>query len=209
MAEDGQRHPPASGRNSSLMSSFRRCADSGVLFRSLRLTRADDPANSGGANCATLPLRSVAESHEPQVPVPAPRFQTLKRHAYQNIPLPLKNKQQEAFLQVCTPSACQPLSLSLFRTIIPSAFPCFLLHFLLTVYLRNYTHASAVLTMLCRVREPGLFRNNSTRRSIEPVESILEMCILPCANTAKVFVVSQYGRTRTGVVVPTFQEGII
>ena len=38
---------------------------------------------------ATLPLHSVAEKHE--APVPAPRFQTLKRHAYQNLPLPLKN----------------------------------------------------------------------------------------------------------------------
>ena len=86
-------------------------------FRSLRMPRPDssgsgDPSSgrdlsSASANdadlqrTATLPaLHSVAEKHE--VPVPAPRFQTLKRHAYQNIPLPLKNADLSALAQVGT-----------------------------------------------------------------------------------------------------------
>ena len=82
-------------------------ASSASQFRSLRLRRdgetapAVDAAAAAAAGVgvgvdvatlqrtATLPLHSVAEKHE--APVPAPRFQTLKRHAYQNLPLPLKN----------------------------------------------------------------------------------------------------------------------
>lgn len=117
-------------RNSLLNSLHKpKAADAGLRFRSLRVPRAvpsstpvgNDSAEfacqpSENAEIITLPLHTSDEEnlqlqHEQQlsIPVPAPRFHTLKRHAYQNIPVPLKNTQvqnqehqdnQNQFMQV-------------------------------------------------------------------------------------------------------------
>jgi len=99
----------------SFLNSLRRAKlmDSATLFRSLRLPRTDpdssaispnrneivNPACNPSENLeiTTLPCRSslIKDGHSPKIddetlhPVPAPRFHTLKRHAYQNIPIPL------------------------------------------------------------------------------------------------------------------------
>lgn len=103
-------------RNSLLNSLHKpKAADAGLRFRSLRVPRAvpsstpvgNDSAEfacqpSENAEIITLPLHTSDEEnlqlqHEQQlsIPVPAPRFHTLKRHAYQNIPVPLKNTQAQ------------------------------------------------------------------------------------------------------------------
>ncbi|XP_045036805.1 hemicentin-1-like isoform X2 [Daphnia magna] len=90
-------------------------ADVSSRFRSLRVPRAGPPPTSVGYDSADFacqtpkpvgtvsqPLEMVATheqnwqpEHDQQlsIPVPAPRFHTLKRHPYQNIPIPLKNVQ--------------------------------------------------------------------------------------------------------------------
>jgi len=98
----------------SFLSSLRRAKlmDSAALFRSLRLPRTDPDSSAVSPNeneseianpacrpseIATLPCRSslMKDGQRPKNdeetlhPVPAPRFHTLKRHAYQNIPIPL------------------------------------------------------------------------------------------------------------------------
>ena len=127
-------------RNSLLNSLHKpKAADAGLRFRSLRVPRAVPSSVSGGNDSAefacqpsenkeiiTLPLHTVAThegnlqlQHEQQlsIPVPAPRFHTLKRHAYQNIPAPLKNTQmknqehqdnQNQFMQVTLASIHVP-----------------------------------------------------------------------------------------------------
>ena len=115
----------------SLLNSLRKppkVADAaGSLFRSLRVPRVGPSSatpgvdDSGAAACqsaqaVSLPLKTVHSSNDQQpqhdqqnhLPVPAPRFHTLKRHAYQNIPLPLKKtltleqhlNDQQQFMQV-------------------------------------------------------------------------------------------------------------
>lgn len=93
--------------------------DSALLFRSLRMPRTDpSPVESKNpepvAACLpidTLALRDSSSTASPTVnkpqenqhvpaPVPAPRFHTLKRHAYQNIPLPLHKKRVEQEAQI-------------------------------------------------------------------------------------------------------------
>ena len=101
----------------SFLNSLRRAKlmDSAALFRSLRLPRTDPDSSAVSPNeneseianpacrpsenleIATLPCRSslIKDGQRPKNdeetlhPVPAPRFHTLKRHAYQNIPIPL------------------------------------------------------------------------------------------------------------------------
>ncbi|XP_046442909.1 hemicentin-1-like isoform X6 [Daphnia pulex] len=107
--------PQGRGRNSLLNSLHKpKAADAGLRFRSLRVPRAVPSSAPGGNDSAefacqpsenaetiTLPLHAVTSheenlQHEQQqlsIPVPAPRFHTLKRHAYQNMPAPLKNSQ--------------------------------------------------------------------------------------------------------------------
>jgi hypothetical protein len=107
--------PQGRGRNSLLNSLHKpKAADAGLRFRSLRVPRAVPSSAPGGNNSTefacqpsenaetiTLPLHAVTSheenlQHEQQqlsIPVPAPRFHTLKRHAYQNMPAPLKNSQ--------------------------------------------------------------------------------------------------------------------
>lgn len=113
--------PPGRSRNS-LVNSLRKpkVADSGLLFRSLRVPRAEPPYAAPGRDgpvvacqppendvvTVALPLQTVLPNDQNQeplhdqlhsIPVPAPRFHTLKRHghAYQNIPLPLKKTQTQ------------------------------------------------------------------------------------------------------------------
>lgn len=100
----------------SFLNSLRRAKlmNSASLFRSLRLPRVDsvavDPAcyPTENTEIAALPCqsnlgrddaRNITNNEKLQktqpinsLPVPAPRFQTLKRHAYQNIPIPIKQK---------------------------------------------------------------------------------------------------------------------
>lgn len=111
--------PPGRSRNS-FVTSLRKpkVADSGLLFRSLRVPRSEPSyaapsrntpsvaCQSSESTVATvdLPLQIATSNDQdldPQheqsssIPVPAPRFHTLKRHAYQNIPLPLKKPQTQ------------------------------------------------------------------------------------------------------------------
>lgn len=119
--------PPGRSRNS-LVNSLRKpkVADSSLLFRSLRVPRAEPPYAAPGSvrddpvvACqpsendivtVALPLQTVLPNDQEQdsshdqlhsIPVPAPRFHTLKRHghAYQNIPLPLKKSQTQDYPQ--------------------------------------------------------------------------------------------------------------
>ena len=117
------------GRNrNSLLNSLRKSKllDSSSLFRSLRMPRPsstaaavhpacpDESPAAGTDACPaadSLPLqhssttlaRDEVTEKQSQIPIPAPRFQTLKRqtpHAYQNIPLPLKKKPVEQQAQI-------------------------------------------------------------------------------------------------------------
>lgn len=120
---------PQGRMRNSLLNSLRQSkfADSSLLFRSLRIPRADtlptppssiaEPCSLDSSAAACLPADNScvpATTNETSagqekghtvhpIPVPAPRFQTLKRHAYQNIPLPLHKKsveQQAHIIQV-------------------------------------------------------------------------------------------------------------
>jgi hypothetical protein len=110
-------HGPQGRSRNSLLNSLHKpkAADAGLRFRSLRVPRAVPSSSPGGNDSAefacqpsenaetiTLPLHTVTSheenlQHEQQlsIPVPAPRFHTLKRHAYQNMPAPLKNSQSQ------------------------------------------------------------------------------------------------------------------
>ena len=100
---------PDRGSAAFIKASLRKSKGSDPLFRSLRVPHRVDPPTTGATSStstttttssgdiacthsmdvATLPLRNPAAKNP--VPVPAPRFHTLKRHAYQNIPMPTKN----------------------------------------------------------------------------------------------------------------------
>lgn len=97
------------GRNS-LLNSLRqsKLLDASPLFRSLRMPRVDPSPSSATAHptCTNVPLHHCSNTiarigikeEEESMPVPAPRFHTLKRHAphaYQNIPLPIREKPVE------------------------------------------------------------------------------------------------------------------
>ncbi len=119
---------PQGRMRNSLLNSLRQSkfADSSLLFRSLRIPRADtlpttpssidvpcsldptvaacspaDNANLQDNSCLPVATNEPSAGQEKghstvhPIPVPAPRFQTLKRHAYQNIPLPLHKKSVE------------------------------------------------------------------------------------------------------------------
>lgn len=103
-------------RNSHLNSLRKlRVGDASLRFRSLRVPSAGPSPTPAGCDSAdfacqipelvgtvSLPIHTTAThdrnwqpEHEQQlsIPVPAPRFHTLKRHPYQNIPVPLKHAQ--------------------------------------------------------------------------------------------------------------------